>query len=57
MKLCGEGGGYVKAPPADFHGDPRGLLRDPGPEVLGAVRGRESENERKFEKRPSDASA
>ena len=56
MKLCGEGGGYVKAPPAGFHGGPRGLLRDPGAEVLGAARGRESENERKFEKRPSDAS-
>lgn len=43
--------------PAGFQCGAQGVLRDTGREVLGAARGRESENERKFEKRPSDASA
>jgi hypothetical protein len=57
MKLCGDGGGHVRGLPAGFQCGAQGVLRDTGREVLGAARGRESENERKFEKRPSDASA
>jgi hypothetical protein len=47
----------VRGLPAGFQCGAQGVLRDTGREVLGAARGRESENERKFEKRPSDASA
>eukprot|EP01043_Picozoa_sp_COSAG02_P057773 COSAG02_NODE_7072_length_3199_cov_528.647419_2_plen_135_part_00 len=57
MKLCGDGGGHVRGLPAGFQCGAQGVLRDTGREVLGAARGRESENERKFEKRPIDASA
>ena len=57
MKLCGDGGGHLRGLPAGFQCGAQGVLRDTGREVLGAARGRESENERKFEKRPSDASA
>ena len=57
MKLCGGGGGYVRGLPADFQCAPQGTLRDVGLGVVGAVGGRESEHERKFEKRPSGTSA
>ena len=43
--------------PADFQCAPQGTLRDVGLGVVGAVGGRESEHERKFEKRASGTSA